>query len=90
MAKHLEKDRFDHALEYIWILIKQADGAINEQKVWELRGRELFDAVSDLITTLVQIATSLRPFLPATAEEILRRFSSEKIVKGTPLFPRLP
>lgn len=79
----LGKYRFDRALGEIWNLVKGLNQFIEEEKPWTLTGedrqedlrRVLGHAVSDLI----QIATLLLPFMPATAEKIIATFAGGKV-----------
>lgn len=86
----LEEFNFNKALEYIWEEIKKSDKFINEEKPWEKDGEKLKAILSALSITISQIAFDLKPFLPETAEKILKQFTSEKIISSQPLFPRLP
>jgi len=80
--------RFDKALDFVWKEIKTADTLINEKRVWELKEREQKEVLTALVNQIRQIAIDLQPFLPETAEKILKQFEGPKIVKGEPLFPR--
>ncbi|MBP9702128.1 methionine--tRNA ligase [Candidatus Woesebacteria bacterium] len=89
IAKALGEYRFDEAMKDIWDRIKKADQLISERKVWELKGEEKTIILTELITTIVGIATDLLPLLPTTAQKILDNYTSPSISKMTPLFPRL-
>jgi methionyl-tRNA synthetase len=80
---------FNGAMEYIWGQIKQADTLINEREVWKLEGEEKEKVLIDLVNRLRQIGTDLAPFLPETAEKILKTFAGPEIKKSEILFPRL-
>ena len=86
---HLDKFEFDKAVEWIWERIRECDGIINEKQVWKLEGGEKKVVLVDLVERIRQIAFDLQPFLPETAEKILKQYSGEKIQKETGLFPRL-
>lgn len=81
--------RFDEALKEIWTDIKISDQYINEQKPWTLQGDELKKILAVTIDSIRLIATKLQPFLPETAEKILKQFQGPTIKSQAPLFPRL-
>ncbi|KKR25356.1 MAG: Methionine-tRNA ligase, partial [Candidatus Daviesbacteria bacterium GW2011_GWB1_39_5] len=99
MTKHLDTYKFNEALNYIWENITETDKEINIKKPWELSGEKAKQVLEDLVKRIQIIAFNLQPFLPETAEKILKQFSGE-INRGTiptsvgiksapPLFPRL-
>lgn len=88
MIKHLEDYKFNEALNYLWGQISEADKKVNEEKPWELSGEKAKEVLEDLVKKIVHIAFNLQPFLPETAEKILKQFSGE-IKSAPPLFPRL-
>lgn len=80
--------RLNEALAVIWDLIAEADKKINETKPWELSTDQAKPVLEDLVHRIQAIAFNLKPFLPETAEKILKQFSGE--IKSAPsLFPRL-
>lgn len=87
--QNLQNYELNKALEYIWEEIKKSDKIMNEKKPWEKEGKELEDVLSALAITITQIAYDLQPFLPATAEKIIKQFTASIIKSGEPLFPRL-
>lgn len=86
---HLENYQFNEALNYVWGRIKTLDVAINEKKPWEKTGKELTDAINFFIVPIQEISTLLLPFIPETANKILKQFSGSEITAESPLFPRL-
>lgn len=86
--KSVDEYQFNAALRYIWDKISEADKLINDKKVWELKGVEKKEVLSDLVNKIKQIAFDLQPFMPETAEKILKQYSGE-ITKTDALFPRL-
>lgn len=84
----LEEFKFNEALSLIWEDIARTDQKISEVKPWELEGEEAKRVLLELAGTLVTIAYNLQPFLPDTAERILKQFSGS-IKSQTPLFPRI-
>src|SRR3989344_3412662 len=73
--ENLENFRFNEVLGLVWQKISELDKRIEEVRPWEQK------ADSD--------ARLLRPFLPETAEKILKQFSGTKIKSEAPLFPRI-
>lgn len=88
MAENLEELRFYEALHHIWSEITDADKKVNEEKPWELKGDKLIEVLTDLVQRIQHIAFNLQPFLPETADKILKQFSGE-IKSAPPLFPRI-
>lgn len=88
VQKYLEGFKFNDALSVIWKLITVADQRVNETKPWELEGDKAKEVIEDLCQQILVIAYNLQPFLPETAEKILKQFSGE-IKSQTPLFPRI-
>lgn len=95
VAIQIEKYDFSGALEYIWCWIGNLDKYINEKEPWkqdETQAKEtLRNVVKGMegIRSIKEVAVALKPFLPGTADEILRRFTADRIIKGELLFPRL-
>ncbi len=84
----LEDYKFNTALQFIWSRITDIDKKINQKKPWELKGKEAYDVLYDLALEIQDIAYNLQPFMPETAEKILKQFSGE--IKSAPaLFPRI-
>lgn len=88
MTKYLENYKFNEAINCIWEEISAADKKVNEEKPWELTGEKLNKILNDLVTKLQHIGINLQPFMPETAEKILKQFSG-RIQSQAPLFPRI-
>ncbi len=84
----LQQYRFNEALAEIWKDITETDKTINQEKPWELSGEKARPVLEDLVKRIRDIAFNLQPFLPETAEKILKQFSGE-IKAQAPLFPRI-
>ena len=74
--------RFDRALAEVWLLIRGLNQLIEEEKPWELGpdGKRadpghLSEVLHHAVADLVQIATLLMPFIPATAQKIAATFA---------------
>ena len=86
--KAMQEIKFNEALEAIWQLIAQSDEYAEKNKPWEIKDQEKFDQVlSSLLSRIKLIAEYLKPFLPETAEKILKQVEANK--KTEALFPRL-
>jgi len=92
----MQKYRFDLALNYIWKWIHGLDKYIDQKKPWEKSKDEANKILgkivvgTEAINGIKEIAQALLPFLPDTAEEIIKRFSGQRVEKpGKSLFPRL-
>ncbi|HCM67733.1 MAG TPA: methionine--tRNA ligase [Candidatus Kerfeldbacteria bacterium] len=82
--------RFDDALKLIRQKISDANKYLDERHPWKMTDAT---AISEVMTLLVRdilsIARALKPFMPGTSERIVTQFTAAKILKGTPLFPRI-
>lgn len=88
IKESLDGYRFNAATTSIWLDISIADKKINQEKPWELDGEKAKVILEELVKMIQQIAFNLQPFLPETAEKILKQFSGQ-IKSGPPLFPRI-
>jgi len=89
LAINLNDCQFDVALKDIWKEINKNNKFINENKVWDQKGEILKKHLEILVENIIQIAISLKAFLPETAEKILKQFQGPKIKAEAPLFPRI-
>jgi len=85
----LENFRFDEALKSIWERTSYLDKYLDQKKPWKKSGFHGKAIWTDLIEGLREITFNLKPFLPETAEKILKQFQGPKIKSEAPLFPRL-
>ena len=94
ITPHMKEYRIDLALELIWGAVTGLDKYINLQRPWRQEASDAKKTLSNIVigseslTSLLEIAQTLTPFLPETSEKILKQFS-EKIESSTPLFPRI-
>jgi methionyl-tRNA synthetase len=80
---------FNTALEKIWNeTVKVMNKEINEKEPWKLESDQREQYLKQWLKTLHQVGTDLRPFMPETAEKILKA-TGGKIQKIAPLFPRI-
>jgi methionyl-tRNA synthetase len=89
VKKSLDRFRFDESLSHLWEEISFCDKYINQEKPWELSGKNLETILKQLVKRIRQISFNLKPFLPETAEIIETQFKGPKIKSTKPLFPRL-
>jgi methionyl-tRNA synthetase len=80
--KAVEEFRFNDALAAVWETVRSTDQYINEKTPWKLSGGQLQEVLQPAIQNIHAIALLLQPFLPETAEKILRGHEG-------PLFPRI-
>ena len=85
----LGKFRFDLALLHIFNVIAQLDYEINIKQPWVKTNDELDKILRPIVSEIQKIAFNLQPFLPETAEKILKQFAGPKIKSEKPLFPRI-
>jgi len=87
--KHLKKFAFNLALEEIWKELKSLDVKIETDKPWTKTKQERKNDLIFYVKQLIHLAVILQPFLPETAEKILKQFSQPIITSQPPLFPRI-
>lgn len=84
---------FSLSLAHIWELVNMANKYVEETKPWNLakenKNKELEAFIHLLVEVIRQVADVLSPFMPQTAENIMRQIAADKIQKGNPLFPRI-
>ena len=88
IVKFLTDFRVDLALEKIWQKIKELDGLIDKNEPWKLDDEKLKEFLDKIVPEISNLAFNLQPFIPETAEKILKQFSG-KIVSQPSLFPRI-
>ena len=87
--------KFDKALEVIWMSIANLDKYINRKEPWRQTKQESLKTLQEIIigieglASLVDIGEALQPFLPQTAEKMLKQFGGEKVTIQQPYFKRL-
>lgn len=88
VSEQIKSYRFDLAFGAIWDEISKLDKQINEEKPWELEGKELKAVILPIAEKIREIAFNLSPFIPKTSALILDQFTGE-VTAQKPLFPRL-
>jgi len=87
--KALDGFKFNEALISIWNLISFCDRYIEKEKPWEESKSASWrkkEVLRDLLFAISNVAEMLKPFLPETAEKILKQIKTKK---REILFPRL-
>lgn len=96
VVQAVESFALHEGLAVIWRLVAAGNRYVDQTQPWKL-GKAEADETPDprldcVLNTLVRLATQLgfllRPFLPTTAREILRRFGQDRVEQGPPLFPK--
>ena len=87
VQEKLSEYKFNEAISFVWNKIAEIDKKINREEPWKLADEDLKKTLEVYVSDIQTIGTNLRPFLPETAEKILKQFSG-KIKSAAPLFPR--
>ncbi|OGK42736.1 methionine--tRNA ligase [Candidatus Roizmanbacteria bacterium RIFCSPLOWO2_01_FULL_35_13] len=87
-VKLFDSFQFNKILENIWLEIKSLNKSIDDFAPWNKKPEERKDFLLQSINRLKQIGTELLPFIPNTAEKIIKS-TEGKIKKSDPLFPKL-
>jgi methionyl-tRNA synthetase len=85
--------RFDRALDEVWDQVRGLNQYIEESKPWEVAKlndeAHLREVLSTAVSSLLEIASLLAPFMPATAEKIRQIFATGVLKEmPPPLFPK--
>ncbi len=78
IKKHMQEFELHLALGKIMAFAKSCNQFINEKKPWMLSGEKLENVLYSLAEALRVIGLLLQPFLPQTAEKILKQIGAEK------------
>jgi methionyl-tRNA synthetase len=83
---------FDRALDEVWNQVRGLNQYIDEEKPWELAKNDpdhLREVLAYQVSSILEIADLLKPFLPETAAKIGQIFETGTVKLGsTTLFPR--
>ena len=86
--KQFDNFEFNIILENIWKQIKTLNKQIDDFAPWKKTSQERKEFLTKSLQEINQVGYKLQPFLPETAEKILKA-TTGKISKISPLFPRL-
>jgi len=104
-SQAFEQYKFDNVLQLLWgdvnIIdqyvndeiskknIKYIDQFINNNQPWKLKGEELEKIIRVAVDAIRYLGIQLQPFLPETADKIIKQFKGPIIQSQPPLFPRI-
>jgi methionyl-tRNA synthetase len=81
---------FDEALAVLWKKITESDVMLTEKKPWKMEDKaEIKKVLEPIAQDILNIAYLLQPFMPTSAEKIIKQYSETQIKKSDGLFPRL-
>lgn len=86
--QQFDRFEFNLILENIWKQIKTLNKEIDDFSPWKKQAKERKKFLLQSINRLKSVAFELQPFIPETAEKILKA-TQGKIKKIPPLFPRI-
>ncbi|MFA6393990.1 MAG: methionine--tRNA ligase [Patescibacteria group bacterium] len=90
LDEEMEKFQFDQALKIIWEKIAESDAFLSEKAPWKMKEKnEIMAVLKPVAENILNIGKLLLPFMPETAEKIVRQFSQRQVKKEAPLFPRI-
>jgi methionyl-tRNA synthetase len=87
--KAIGEFRLHDAVACIWEKIKTCDKLINDSEPWKLPTEKRKPILNTARESIFEIAVLLQPFLPATAEKIVKLFQGPAIQSQPSLFPRI-
>lgn len=82
---------FKGYIDAVWNVVTEANEKIQREEPFKLaktNPEAAKKSLSELAGMIRFIGQALTPVIPTTAEEILRRYTGEKLIHGEPLFPR--
>ncbi len=88
-SNELENFLLRSALFDISLYTNFIEEQLSKEQPWKLEGDKQKDVLKKAVSSIVELAKILKPFMPAVAEKIAHHFAQEKITALTPLFPRL-
>ncbi len=86
IEKHFENYELDKSLNEIFAFIDVCNEYVQNKKPWETHDAKV---LYELVESIREIARLLSPFIPESAEKILKQFSAKKIIKGEILFKKI-
>jgi len=92
VRKLLDEIKPKEALDEIWKEVDWANKYVEETRLWELvktNKKQAKRVLEELLAGLINIAENLKPFMPETAERVIKILESGEIKKGEILFPRI-
>ncbi|MFH1890572.1 MAG: methionine--tRNA ligase [Candidatus Kuenenbacteria bacterium] len=88
--KKMAEYKFNEALSILWNKFSECDEEITKKEPWKINDKdELKLMLEPIVQKALNAADLLQPFLPETAEKIIKNLTQDKIKKSEILFPRL-
>ncbi len=102
-SEHMDNLELNEGLEEAWKIIRGTNKYINDTQPWKLQGKELSNAMYNILERVRIIAIIVSPFLPGTSKRIFEQLGvrdqklkdakfgrvSGKIRKGSYLFQKI-
>lgn len=86
IEKLMEGFELDKSLNEIFAFIDVCNEYVQSKKPWETKDKKV---LFELKESILEIARLLSPFIPETAEKIIKQFSAKNIKKGEILFKKV-
>ncbi len=88
--KRMDDFKLNEALTFILQKIKETDEFLSREAPWKMeKNEDKFKVLQKASENILLIALLVFPFIPETANKIIKQFNSEKIIKEDLLFPKL-
>jgi len=86
----MQEYKFNEALEILWNKLRECDEIITKKQPWKLDDKqEIKNILMPIAQNILNVAELLFPFMPDTAEKVIKQFSEKNIKKVEILFPRI-
>jgi methionyl-tRNA synthetase len=86
IEKKFENYEFDKVLNEIFGFIDVCNEYVQNKKPWETGDKKV---LFELKESILKVAELLLPFIPESAEKIIKQFNAKKILKGEILFKKI-
>src|SRR3989338_1362442 len=73
----MENFEINNALSEVWKFINECNKHINQEKPWEMKGKELEKHIYSLLESIRILSILLSPFLPETSNKILKQLNQK-------------
>ncbi|MFA5644334.1 MAG: methionine--tRNA ligase [Patescibacteria group bacterium] len=90
LDKKMKEYKLNEALNLIALKTKKTDEFLSHKAPWKMTDKkEMTEVLQIASADILDIALSIFPFIPETADKIIKQFTAKEIVKGESLFPKL-